>query len=306
MLHNVKVSEVATGRWKYILAYYGVDDRFLRNRHGECPFCGGKDRYRFDDKQGRGTWYCNQCGSGDGFTFLERMKGWSYRDAAQEVERIVGGIKVDAAKPEDTTQKMRMVKKIWDEAEAVTKGDPVWLYLKNRAGLEIVPATIRFHPALAYFVDGQEATYHPALVAAVTDQSGIGVGVHRIYLDSTGNKAKVHSAKKLLTGKPLAGAAVRLSRHEECLGIAEGIETALAASVRFSVPVWSAINANMLEQWVPPESVRKVIVFGDNDRSYTGQAAAYSLAKALMLKKISVEVRIPEKSGTDWADEVVR
>ena len=47
------------------------------------------------------------------------------------------------------------------------------------------------------------------------------------------------------------------------LGIAEGIETALAASYRFGVPVWSAI----LESWEPPTGVKRMIVFGDNDEN---------------------------------------
>ena len=36
-----------------------------RNLIGTCPMCGGKDRFRFDDKGGRGTWICSQCGAGD-------------------------------------------------------------------------------------------------------------------------------------------------------------------------------------------------------------------------------------------------
>ena len=24
--------------------------------------CGGKDRYRFDDQDGTGSWFCNRCG----------------------------------------------------------------------------------------------------------------------------------------------------------------------------------------------------------------------------------------------------
>ena len=35
----------------------GVPAKALTNRHGPCPICGGKDRFRFDDKGGRGTGY---------------------------------------------------------------------------------------------------------------------------------------------------------------------------------------------------------------------------------------------------------
>ncbi len=52
--------ERARGRWSEILPRLGIDARFLRNRHGPCPLCGGKDRFRFDDRDGSGSYFCNQ------------------------------------------------------------------------------------------------------------------------------------------------------------------------------------------------------------------------------------------------------
>ena len=302
MQHKYKASEMATGRWPSLLMHFGIEERFLRNKHGECPLCGGKDRYRFDDKAGRGTWICNQCGSGDGYSLLEKFKGWNFREAAYQVEQIAGSVTAHAVVAEsDEAKKMAAVKRIWNETEPVVKGDPVWLYLNRRVGLEIVPACLRFHPALAY-VDGDLVDYYPALIAAVTGMDKKGVGIHRIYLTNEGKKAPVDKPKKLLTGAPMAGSSIKLGIAAEVLGIAEGIETALAASRKFSVPVWAAVSANMMEQWLPPEGVNSVIVFGDNDASFTGQASAYILAKKLRLKGINAEVRIPETVGTDWAD----
>ena len=302
MQHKYKASEMATGRWHSLLMHFGIEERFLRNKHGECPLCGGKDRYRFDDKAGRGTWICNQCGSGDGYSLLEKFKGWNFREAAYQVEQIAGSVTAHAVVAEsDEAKKMAAVKRIWNETEPVVKGDPVWLYLNRRVGLEIVPACLRFHPALAY-VDGDLVDYYPALIAAVTGMDKKGVGIHRIYLTNEGKKAPVDKPKKLLTGAPMAGSSIKLGIAAEVLGIAEGIETALAASRKFSVPVWAAVSANMMEQWLPPEGVNSVIVFGDNDASFTGQASAYILAKKLRLKGINAEVRIPETVGTDWAD----
>ena len=303
MLPNRKVSEIATGRWPSILMYFGIEERFLKNKHGECPICGGKDRYRFDDKAGRGTWICNQCGAGDGFALLEKYKGWTFKEAAYQVELIAGNVTAKAIKEDsDEAKKMAAVKRIWNDAEPVSKGDPVWLYLNRRIGLEIIPACLKFHPALPY-VDGENVDYFPALVAAVSNHENQGIGVHRIYLTSAGEKAPVEKAKKLMAGRPLNGGSIKLGASGEVLGIAEGIETALAASRKFSVPVWAAISAGLLEQWMPPESVKSVIVFGDNDASYTGQASAYALAKKLRLKGVNADVRIPELVGTDWADQ---
>lgn len=102
------------------------------------------------------------------------------------------------------------------------------------------------------------------------------------------------------------GSAVRLSDVSPVMGIAEGIETALAASDRFELPVWAALNANLLAEWEPPFGVTEVAIFGDNDTNFTGQAAAYQLARRLARKNITASVHIPSQIGTDWADEVNR
>jgi len=60
-------------RWEEILFQLGIDLPGL-NKHGPCPCCGGTDRFRFDDKDGRGTWFCNQCGSGDGLDLVAKVK----------------------------------------------------------------------------------------------------------------------------------------------------------------------------------------------------------------------------------------
>src|SRR5580704_13513853 len=76
--------------WPAVLEYLGVDGRFLRNRHGPCPACGGKDRYRFDNRRGRGDFYCNGCGPGDGFELLRRVYGWDFRTARERVLQASG------------------------------------------------------------------------------------------------------------------------------------------------------------------------------------------------------------------------
>jgi putative DNA primase/helicase len=108
----------------------------------------------------------------------------------------------------------------------------------------------------------------------------------------------------LMPGRVPKGGAVRLvdlADVADVLGIAEGIETALAASVLHRLPVWAALNAGALEAWCPPETIRSVFVFGDNDDGFAGQKATYALAHRLSTKW-RVEVRIPPEPGTDWND----
>lgn len=304
MISDRKASDIATGKWHGILASVGIERTFLTGKHGPCPICGGKDRFRFDDKNGRGTWICNKCGAGDGFLLLQQVKGWTFRECVCEVEKLAGTVHAIKSK-DDIEEKRRMdsIRRIWSESVAVTSGDPVYLYLSRRCGVEFVPSCIRYHPALMHIDGSGEVTHHPAMIAVLTDASNKGVGIHRIYLDMQGNKATVDHQKKLLTGKSISGASVKLAKHSGVLGIAEGIETALAASVTFSVPVWSSISANGMEAWTPPIDARQIVIFGDNDASYTGQASSYALAKRLVRDGFSVKVKIPDQQGKDWADD---
>ncbi|TAJ88609.1 MAG: hypothetical protein EPO10_01440 [Reyranella sp.] len=40
-----------------------------------CSICGGKDRFRFDDKGVEGTWFCNQCRAGTGIILVRKLNG---------------------------------------------------------------------------------------------------------------------------------------------------------------------------------------------------------------------------------------
>jgi putative DNA primase/helicase len=117
-----------------------------------------------------------------------------------------------------------------------------------------------------------------------------------------GRKAPVDAPRRLMAGTVAKGAAIRLAPPGDALGIAEGIETALSASVLFGVPCWAALNAAMLATWQPPPKITRIIIFGDNDASYSGQAAAYALARRLGSENCAVEVRLPTEPGTDWND----
>jgi len=302
--HERTAAEVATGRWGYVLPALGIPEDHLKNKHGACPMCGGKDRFRYDNKQGRGTWICNQCGAGDGYKLLQLFHGWGFRQAAEEVRRAVGESPAPEAVKvtDDESRKVAAIRRVWAETEAVEKGDPVWNYLNRRLGLDVVPASLRYHPALAYKHDDGEVSHHPAMVAAVTYPDGKGATLHRTYLTLDGHKADVPAPKKLMPGKSLQTACIKLGGYSGVIGIAEGIETSLAASRIFGVPVWSCVSSSLMESWEPPADVSRVMVFGDNDAKFGGQAAAYRIAHKLACFGLSVEVRIPEQAGKDWAD----
>lgn len=297
---KTRTADDAIGRWPGILQALGVDPRYLCDKHGPCPVCEGKDRYRFDDKAGRGTWFCSHCGAGDGFGLLQRVFGWSFSQAAKEVDQIVGAVQagpIMAARTEES--KVKALVAVWKASRAVTKDDPVWLYLNRRVGIDMVPADIRFHPGMKH----SEGGVHPVMLAMMRYPDGALASIHRTYLTADGHKAPVVDVKKFMQGKSLPTASVRLGAVGRHIGIGEGIETALAASRRFAVPVWAASNAVLLETWIPPTGVEKVLIAGDNDSSFTGQSAAFALARRLVREGYAVEVRIPSAADRDWADE---
>jgi putative DNA primase/helicase len=80
----------ARGRWKEILPQFGIDPKFLTNRHGPCPLCGGKDRFRFDDLEGSGSYFCGQCGAGNGIILIRKLKGWDFATACRQIDKIIG------------------------------------------------------------------------------------------------------------------------------------------------------------------------------------------------------------------------
>lgn len=297
----MQAADLARNRWPDLLAHFGIERHLLTGKHAPCPACGGRDRFRFDDKEGRGTYFCSKCGSGDGFALLGLVKGWTFRQAAAEVERLAGKIPTSASKQPVAGDKREACKRIWSDSAPVTANNPVSIYLLRRTGIEVVPACIRFHPELPYRHDDGTITRHPAMVAKVQDIDGDGVAIHRTYLTVDGQKAALPSPKKIIGSLP-PGTATRLTPASGCMGIAEGIETALSASALFGLPVWAAISALGLERWMPPAGTQRVLICGDNDASYTGQAAAFALAKRLHDIGISADVQIPDRAGSDWAD----
>lgn len=86
-----QVRDAALGRWKdLVFPAFGIQVPAKRNQHGPCPICGGKDRFRCDDKQGKGTWICNQCGAGDGFSLIEKSRNMDYSTVLKEVGAVLG------------------------------------------------------------------------------------------------------------------------------------------------------------------------------------------------------------------------
>lgn len=296
------VRDIAAGKWPGLLLGFGLSERQLSGKHCPCPICGGNDRFRFDDKDGRGTYFCSHCRAGDGVSLVMALKGWDFKTAAKEIEQASGVVPAGSiAKPQDEDRKIETLRRVWSESKPLQAGDEVMRYLAGRdLAITRVVDGLRLHPGLAYYDSETFIGKFPAMVARVVDREGNGLSLHRTFLKD-GRKAPVNSAKKLMPGKPISGGSVRLSPLAPHIGIAEGIETALAASELFGIPVWSCISAHGIETFEPPSGVEQLTIFADNDDSYTGQKSAFAAAFRLKQKGIVVDVKTPDLPG-DWLD----
>ena len=295
--------DAARGRWAEILVSYGIGANFLTNNHGPCPLCGGKDRYRWDNKDKRGTYYCSGCGAGDGFELLKKLTGKSYKELADEVRALLkvepytGTQRID----NDARHRARVFQRIWSESLEITPDDVAGKYLINRLGkFPELGKCVRLHPSLWHRFENKR---WPAMVAKYASPEGKAMNIHCTFLGPDGDKAAIDHAKLVQRGSLPSGGAVRLGGPAcEVMGIAEGIETALSASILYGVRTWAALNGNLLAKWQPPPECREVFIFADNDANYTGQAKAYQLANQLQIGGRKVNVLIPNRLDTDFND----
>jgi putative DNA primase/helicase len=296
---KMKTAEAARGKWHGIMQKFGIDDSFLKNKHGPCPVCGGSDRFRFDDKDGSGSWYCNQCGSGSGFDLLKLFTGRDFKEIASEIDRIVGTVIVENRMPiKDPRPRLRRVAK---ELVQMVEGDDVDLYLKGR-GISYRDPIVKRHKRMTYYDDGKPVSTFPAMVSLFVGQDGSPITYHVVYIQD-GKKAPVDAPKKILPPLArMAGGAIRIGGDAESIGVCEGVETALRLVEFAGIPVWACTSAKLLESFQPPESVKFVTVYSDNDSNYTGQRAAYILANRLIMSGTRAVVAVPNIPDTDWLD----
>jgi phage/plasmid primase-like uncharacterized protein len=199
---------------------------------------------------------------------------------------------------------------MWDEAIPLP-GTAAEAYLRARCVWEALAAypvpdcgpQLRFHPRAKH---PEAEGVFPALLALVRRvEDGDAVAIHRTYLRSDGcGKAAVEPAKATLG--PVAGGAIMLhaSAGTAPLVVAEGIETALSASLVLGGPAWAAVSAGNLERLPLPATASTVILAADADAP--GQRAAYAAAKRLEAEGRRVRVAIPDIVGGDFNDLLCR
>jgi putative DNA primase/helicase len=226
----------------------GIAASFLVNRHGSCPLCGGKDRFRFDDKDGTGSYYCNQCGPGRGILLVQKLNSWDYATACREIDNIIGADpprqRPKPASPSNSPERrLANLKRALAEA---TAPDIVGCYLQGR-GLKVQPDVLRGHRALPYFEGGKLLGRYPAMIAPIIGPDGQLASVHRTYI------ADVPSRKKMMPPVgTIRGAAARLAER-----LRHSLNAQRPPPLPASVPVLS--SSALATSWQPRERISGVV-----------------------------------------------
>lgn len=306
--------------WPSVLVSLGIPETALRNRHGPCPACGGKDCFRFDhDKRGKGSFICSKATgkgggalSGDGFALLMHVHGWAFSEARQRVIAAAGltdatyvpiGAPAQPREAKEIARPTGRVQRIRRGACAVADCEPVVDYLASR-GLWPLPAgcMLRAHAGVDYFDDeAKHVGSYPALLADLVDLTGELVSLHVTYVPG-GRKLGTHEPRKQL-GKTMGheGCAVRLWPAGEILGVSEGIETAVSAAILDGIPVWPTLNAALLAKFEPPPHVQTLRIYADRD--VAGLTAAVRLMERLQ-GRVHIEPRLPAGTAKDFNDQL--
>ena len=258
---NEDTRKLANGKWFEILTKLGgIDSDFLQDRHGPCPLCAGEDRWRWDDRDGDGGGFCNRCGgkreSGgaiSGFDLLMRSKGWSFKEAANEVTQFLGGAVAPA-----TTKKPRKPARIPEK--------PPIDALPPALGRAVAQWCLRdLNGEQLYWIQRYEDASKP-------DKRGKPKKtlVHRTWLDGGWHFPKRTDpfTSEWPSPRPLLGQHELKHRPDAPVLVVEGETTYDAASLLFPQHViitWSNGSKNVGHVDWSPLAGRSVTIWPDND-----------------------------------------
>ncbi|MCJ7929177.1 primase-helicase zinc-binding domain-containing protein [Aeromonas sp. LsrichE-8G] len=298
------VVAAAVGHWPDLLAAVGIDIP-RRGKHGPCPACGGKDRFRLDDKGGRGTWICNQCGNGDGLDLLVRVTGKSTKEAAELLAPLVGlsagGLdpaereriqrqqqaKTEQERQRAEQQRQKAARRAADIMADTGQGESPYLERKGFGShLSAVNRTL--------IREGGENFHAGSLVVALTDEGGALVNVQLIRADGS---------KRYLAGGQKAGAYHRIEGGA-LVAVVEGYATGLSVHLAIGATVYCAMDAGNLHAVAQiarrqhPEA--RILLCGDNDEGTQGNPGKAKSEQAAVA--IGGLVALPPEFSGDWND----
>nr|WP_259694507.1 DUF927 domain-containing protein [Proteus mirabilis] len=276
------------------------------NTHTACPACGGKDRFRFDNKDDNGTFICNQCGSGDGLDLVQKILGGSVTEAAYEVANIIGIDTRSACPPAYRCSEIKAqqdeLKAQQAEKQANEKREKHKHFIEryNRTIANVQRGGSDYLKAKGLHGFEMDLLQDGSLIIPLLDAGGVITGAQTI---------KPNGDKRLLSDSAKSGSYYPINEpvNVSTVIIAEGLATALTchliqpeAHTVAAIDAGNLIHVAKVMQVKYPES--KIIIAGDNDikpdQDNTGKLAAEKAAKAVN----GVAVLPPTDDKADWDD----
>lgn len=274
---------------------------------GTAPSGRSRDALRFRSRGSlsvavagpeRGRWYDHEAGiGGDALGLIAHVRQCPMRDALDWARRWSGGaVAPRAARPEPARpapDTAALARALWQEA-APARGTPAEAYLSGRGLALPGDAPLRFHGACPR---GRERL--PAMLALMSDAgSAAPCGVHRTFLAPDGN-GKAPGQAKMMAGRAGVIRLVPDAEVTQGLGIAEGIETALAVMQRMDWrPVWAATSAGAIARLPVLPGIGALTIFADRD----GAGMAAATACEAHWQAAGAEVRVLAPPAGDFDD----
>ncbi len=269
------VAAAATGHWPDLLTAVGIDIP-RDGKHGPCPTCGGKDRFRLDNKGGRGTWICNQCGAGDGLTLVGLVTGKPIKEAAELIAPLVGlsAGGLDAAERERIHQQQR--------AKAEQEGRLVEQKRKKaaRRAAAIMADCGQGHPS---YLERKGLGAHLCAVNKTLIRIGDEVFSPGCAVVPLANEAKQLVNVQLIRGDGirhyLVGGQKQQAFHcihgGELVAVTEGYATGLSVHLATGATVYCAMDSgnllNVAKIAHRQHPTAEIIIGGDHDLDEAGQ-----------------------------------
>jgi hypothetical protein len=281
--------------------YVQLTKRGSHELWGSCPF--HQDRtpsFKADTRSQR--FKCFGCGiGGDVLDFIAAVEQLGLPDAIQRLRELVDdptkskrrALRSPAEELDaEADWKAEAARAIWRVTVDIPAGLPRDYLVLRRQITSWDPDRLRWHPDCPW--KGAPDHRLGCIVAPINDFiTGLVVGVWRILPAMEGKVQRRGLGPK----KWHASRLFHAPGHE--LGLAEGVEDALAAHELSGLPIWAALTAENLASVAIPARLATITIFTDADD--VGRSHAHGLAKRLREEGREVRVLRPQ-TGKDPND----
>lgn len=316
MNHNINAAAVtaaAQGQWREILTANGIKLPEPK-KHGPCPICGGKDRFRLEErkaeKAARGVWVCSHCDckGGDGLSLYQKATGQSMGEAIRSLARYLGlsGPMSAADHARNEKRRQEAAKAVGEQAAEEARQRAAAAALAQQMEVEAVPCMAEQVPYLArkgfsgFVVDVLAHDYdrHKAGSLLVVLFNIDGVTTSAEIIDN-----KIIDNKRALAGGQKIGSAAYIEPLDDSLpedaahcGVVEGYATGLSVRALTGWPVFCGMSkaglmdAAKIARYNCPKA--QIVICGDVGAEKEAREAAATVGGITSFPP----------SGGDWDD----